>query len=180
MAIELVKEKECKLSTQEMYDIIAFSIDAAEDDGFMNSFIFNRAIYLFAAIILYPDHKEEFSNLVAKNINSAWDKMLSDGIIDNMIKDFPTELEMLAENGKIWFDEYVEYIHSARGLLNSAQMFTGDIVRAAADQFKTATVQSGVEEVLQIADKWGMNNADGKEVVVATTQDVPDESLIES
>jgi len=46
MAIDLTLEKERSLSTQDMYDIIAFSTEAANDNGFMNSFIFNRSIYL--------------------------------------------------------------------------------------------------------------------------------------
>lgn len=171
MAIDLTLEKERSLSTQDMYDIIAFSMEAANDNGFMNSFIFNRALYLFAAIILYPENKEEYSHIIAENINTAWDKLFQEGVIDNMTKDFKVDLEMLAEYGKVWFDEYTEYAHSARGLLDTIQMFSGDIVRAAAEQLRSATVQSGVQEVQEIAEKWGMNNqiADEKQALPAST-----------
>ena len=37
MAIDLTLEKERSLSTQDMYDIIAFSTEAANDNGFMIS-----------------------------------------------------------------------------------------------------------------------------------------------
>ena len=88
-----------------------------------------------------------------------------------MTKDFKIDLEMLAENGKVWFDEYTEYAHSARGLLDTIQMFSGDIVKAAAEQLQSATVQSGVKEVQEIAEKWGMNNqiVDEKETLPAST-----------
>ena len=77
---------------------------------------------------------------------------------------------MLAEYGKTWLDEYTEYAHSARGLLDTIQMFSGDIVKAAAEQLQSATTQSGVKEVLDIADKWGMNNqiVDEKEALPAS------------
>jgi|GEM_PF-3239202 hypothetical protein len=163
MAIDLTLEKQSALSTQDMYDIIAFSIEAANDSGFMNSFIFNRALYLFAAIILYPEHKDEYSSLVAKNINTAWDKMLEEGILENMANDFPVELQLLAENGENWYSEYTQYAHSARGLLDTIQTFTGDIVKSAAEQLKEASDQSGIQEVLKIADNWGMNNEVAKE-----------------
>ena len=171
MAIDLTLEKERSLSTQDMYDIIAFSTEAANDNGFMNSFIFNRALYLFAAIILYPEQKEEFSHIISENINTAWDKLLQEGVIDNMVKDFKTDLDMLAEYGKTWLDEYTEYAHSARGLLDTIQMFSVDIVKAAAEQLQSATTQSGVKEVLDIADKWGMNNqiVDEKEALPASS-----------
>lgn len=177
MAIDLVKEKESKLTSQDMYDIIAFSVEAANDNGFMNSFIFNRALYLFAAIVLYPEKKEEFSHIVANNVNSAWDKMIEDGVIEDMIATFPTELEMLAENGRVWFDEYAEYAHSARGLLDTIQMFTGDIVKAAAEQLQSASVQSGVQEVMEIADKWGMNNEVAKFETLKELPETDNESV---
>ena len=49
-------------------------------------------------------------------------------------------------------------------------MFSGDIVKAAAEQLQSATTQSGVKEVLDIADKWGMNNqiVDEKEALPAS------------
>lgn len=177
MAIDLTKEKENKLTTQQMYDIISFSIEAANDNGFMNSFIFNRALYLFAAIVLCPERKEEFSHIISENINDAWDKMMQEGVIDNLANDFSVEMEMLAEKGQVWFDEYAEYAHSARGLLDTIQMFTGDIVKAAAQQLQSATVQSGIQEVREIADKWGMNNEQAKEpniveVIPADTESV--------
>ena len=50
-----------------------------------------------------------------------------------------------------------------RSLLNTIQEFSGDIVAAAVDQFKNAANETGVQEALEIADKWGMNNEVAKE-----------------
>ena len=177
--INLTKELKMALSTQDVYDIISFSVDAADDNGFMNSFIFNRALYLFAAIVLYPDQKEEYASIVAANINQAWDKMVEEGIIQQMMDDYPEELEMLAENGKQWFDEYSDYAQSARGLLNTIQDFSGDIVKSAVEQLKNASQEAGVKEVLDIADKWGMNNELGKEEKEEVLEEKSPDSLFE-
>ena len=42
--IDFEKEKSLALDAQERYDIIAFAMDAADDEGFINSFIFERAL----------------------------------------------------------------------------------------------------------------------------------------
>ena len=44
MSINLDVEKQRKLSTQDMYDILHFAAQSAEDNGFVNSFVFERAL----------------------------------------------------------------------------------------------------------------------------------------
>lgn len=41
-------EKQCILTAQDRYDIISAAIQDSYDDGFMNSFIFQRVLYCFA------------------------------------------------------------------------------------------------------------------------------------
>lgn len=161
MNIEL--EKQRRISTQDIYDIISFAVDAAEDNGFINSFILERALYEFAAIIVFPERKEEIASLVAENINTAWDVLLDDGTIDILYDDYKVEMEMLAGNARIWVEDFSTYLHSARGLLNSFQETSGNIVDQAVRALKQSAEESGVEEILDIADKWGMNRESIKE-----------------
>lgn len=157
MSLYLNFEKEKVFSTQEQYDIINSSIEAAYDDGFMNSFIFERAIYIFSAIVLYEDRKDEIAAMAAENINSAWDALIKDGTIEQMQIDFPNELERLAEDSKVWFDEYTQYAHSARGLLDSLQTIAGDLMGSAQQQFQELTASTDLQDVLKLGDEWGMN-----------------------
>lgn len=175
--INIEAEKNRTLSTQDVYDILDFSIQAAEDNGFMNTFIFSRAIYCFAAIRFYIDRADELQPLVAGNINEAWDYLLDDGTIEDMMKNHQADLDYLADNGAEWFEGFGEYIHSARGLLNTIQEFSGDIVAAAVDQFKNAANETGVQEALEIADKWGMNNEVAKEE--PQSEEVKSDSMFE-
>lgn len=160
MAIDLLFEKDKSLSTQDMYDIINFSLELAEDNGFVNSFIFERAMYLFAAIVIDQDLKQELSPRIAENINDAWDYAIERGIIENLAENYENDLSTLAQLGETWFEEYVHYNCSARGLLNTIQEFSSDIVQAAAQQLQNSANASGIQDVLKIADNWGLNNID--------------------
>lgn len=155
--IDLNFEKQRHITTQDTYDILSFAIQAAEDNGFINSFIYERAMYEFAALILIPDSKDTYSAMIAENINSAWDKMLEDGILDELVNNYEQDLDYLASLGEKWVEEFTDYIHSARGLLNSLQEITGKISNFNAEQFMNAAKESGVMDALQIANDWGLN-----------------------
>lgn len=161
MAINLTQEKERKLTTQDIYDVIHFAVQSAEDNGFVNSFVFERALYEYAAIILFPDSKEEIGHMVAESINDAWDALVSDGTIDKLIDDYSLDMQILADEGGTWLEDYTKYLQSTRGLLSAFQMFSGDIVNAAVERFKSASNDENIKQVLEIADKWGMNNGAG-------------------
>lgn len=153
-----LKEEENRiLTTQDVYDIVNFSVQAANDDGFMNPFIFERALYAFAALYLCEEETEELRPIIARNINEAWDWVVNEGLAGKLVEDYREEIDYLANVGGAWLEDYTKYAYSARGLLNTLQAFSGDIVNAAADQFKEASKEVGVEQVLQIADEWGMN-----------------------
>ena len=92
MAIQLDAEKKRKLSTQDMYDILHFAAQSAEDNGFINQFVYERALYAYAAVILYPDRKQELAAAISNNILDAWDVLIKDGTVENMDKDFSIDM----------------------------------------------------------------------------------------
>ncbi len=167
-------EKNKKLNTQERYEIIDFAVQVAEDNGFINSFIFSRALYLFAAIILCEDRKEEIAAMVAENVNAAWDALIEDGTIEDLQEQYKQDLDNLAEEGRIWLEEYTTYLHSARGLLNTLQDFSSDIVKQAAETLQKSADNAGVTQILEVADNWGMNNS-----LPDSIENIAAESLIE-
>lgn len=146
------------LTSQDIYDIIHFSAQSAEDNGFVNQYVFERALYAYAAIILYPDRKEEIGRMVSNNILDAWDALVSDGTTSDMEKNFSSDIKILGEVGSVWLDDYIKYLQSARGIFSTFQTFSGDIVESTVNRFKDAFNESDAKTVLEIADKWGMNN----------------------
>lgn len=158
MAIIPNLETTRKLTSQDIYDIIHFSAQSAEDNGFVNQYVFERALYAYAAIILYPDRKEEISRMVSNNILDAWDALVSDGTTLDMENNFSSDIKILGEVGSVWLDDYIKYLQSARGIFSTFQTFSGDIVESTVNRFKDAFSESDAKTVLEIADKWGMNN----------------------
>lgn len=154
--INLETEKSLALDAQERYDIISFAMDAADDNGFINSFIFERALYCFAAVLLYPEKKEEITSALTNNPIETWNNLINDGLIAKMQKDFGSTLDQLADEADIWYKEYSDWAHSARGVLAIVQQFSGDIVKNAASTLKQTAEESGVEEIINIANEWGM------------------------
>lgn len=158
MAILFETETAKKLTSQDMYDIIHFAAQSAEDNGFVNQFVFERALYAYAAIILYPDRKEELGRIVSDNILDAWDALLTDGTIADMNENFAVDMDALGRISSVWLDDYIKYLQSMRGVFSVFQNFSGDIVESTVNRFKDAFSESDAQTVLDIADKWGMNN----------------------
>ena len=173
MAILFETETAKKLTSQDMYDIIHFAAQSAEDNGFVNQFVFERALYAYAAIILYPDRKEELGRIVSDNILDAWDALLADGTIADMNENFAVDMDALGRIGSVWLDDYIKYLQSARGILSSFQEFSGDIIQTAVEKFKTVSDEVGANQVLEIANNWGMNNNPEKEVQVIANKEKP-------
>lgn len=155
--INLETEKSLALDAQERYDIISFAMDAADDNGFINSFVFERALYCFAAINLYPEHKELITQAMTVSPIETWKLLITNGLIEAMMKQYGTTLDQLADEAKIWFDEYSDWAHSARGILDVVQQFSGDILQNAAGRLTSTAEETGVSDLLEIADEWGMN-----------------------
>lgn len=173
MAILFEIETAKKLTSQDMYDIIHFAAQSAEDNGFVNQFVFERALYAYAAIILYPDRKEELGRIVSDNILDAWDALLADGTIADMNENFAVDMDALGRIGSVWLDDYIKYLQSARGILSSFQEFSGDIIQTAVEKFKTVSDEVGANQVLEIANNWGMNNNPEKEVQAIANKEKP-------
>lgn len=153
MSLDLNKEKTSALSSAAQFDIINFSIQAAEENGFLNSFIFERALYCFAAIVLNDDRKDEISSLVAKGVIEAWEQLVEDGTMDQLVAEYKDVLDDLNDNAVRWFEEYNKYTISARGLLNNIQELSGSIVQNAANQLRAASSETGVLDILKLADE---------------------------
>lgn len=155
--LDIKIEKDRKLTTEEVCKIEDFAIQAANDGGFLNRYIFERALLVFAAIVIYPDHKEDISAMIGEgyDIRVAYDTLLKTGLLDEMFKDYEFDITYLFEVGDTWFADVRRYEHSARGLLDTISTLSGDIVRSAAEQLQSAA-SGDVQVVQEFAKKWGL------------------------
>lgn len=69
---------------------------------------------------------------------------------------YPEEIKVLCDEGAVWYDEYADYAHSARGILEMVQAFTGNITQNAAQLLTNTAQETGVQDLLEVADSWGI------------------------
>ena len=150
--IELATEKSLTLSAQERYDIINFAMEIADSNGFINSFVFERALYCFAAIILYPEHKDLISQAMAEDPIKTWETLIENGLLDSMVEEYQKDLDVLGKEAETWYKEYSDWAHSARGILDVVQDFTGNIVQNASNRLQQVSAETGVSNLLEIAN----------------------------
>ena len=156
----LALEKELKLNMEQICMIEDFAAQAANDGGFMSRYVFERAVLVFAAIVLYPDRKEEITNMIGKDydIRAAYQVLLETGLLEEMCDDYHSEINWLLSVGDTWFDETKDFEQSARGLLSTISDLSGDIVQSAAEKLQEAA--NGDSKIIEdFAKNWGYGRA---------------------
>lgn len=181
MAIDFKKEKKCELKAQDQYDIIGSSIECSYDDGFMNSFVFERALYSFALVALGDDDAEvriDQFNSVKTNPLLFFEDHLEE--IEKLFQEKKETLDILAETAATWFEDYTEYAYSTRGMLDNLGDIMNGVTQRAQDELIEMQDNGEFQQILDIAKNWGMD----REVVPAISDKVvetetEEESLFE-
>ena len=151
-------EKSKKISTEQMSMILDMAAQAASDGGFISSYIFPRAAYVFAAQVLYPEKKEIIASSIGQgyDIRLAFDLLAQDGTLEDMQTKYKTDLEELDKNAEIWCQEVADYQQSARGLVDSITTLSGDIVKSATEQLQQVA-NGDVKVIQEFANRWGFD-----------------------
>ena len=151
-------EKSKKISTEQMSMILDMAAQAASDGGFISSYIFYRAAYVFAAQVLYPDKKDTIASTigVGYDIRLAFDLLVQDGTIEDMQTTYEADMKKLDNAAEVWYYEVSDYQQSARGLVDSITTLSGDIVKSATEQLQQVA-NGDVKVIQEFADRWGFN-----------------------
>ena len=158
-------EKSKKISTEQMSMILDMAAQAASDGGFISSYIFYRAAYVFAAQILYPEKKDVIASSIGQgyDIRLAFDLLVEQGLLEDMQNHYKNDMEILEQEAEVWCNEVREYQMSARGLLDSITTLSGDVVKSAVDQLQQVA-NGDVKIIQEFADKWGFDRPDTNKV----------------
>lgn len=151
-------EKSKNISTEQMAMILDLAAQAASDGGFVSSYIFPRAAYVFAAQVLYPEKKEVIASSIGQgyDIRLAFDLLAQDGTLEDMQTTYAKDMEELDFNAGNWYEDVSKYQQSARGLLDSITTLSGDIVQSAVEQLEKAA-NGDVKIVQEFANRWGFD-----------------------
>ena len=161
MNIDLAVEKERKLSTQEHYDIIRGAINMANENGFINDFVFSRALILNTVQAINED-KSKYGELIAENVFDAWDTLLEENVLDSLLDEYALDLELLAEEAKVWCAQYIEFSVSAQGVLNQLVNTSNTLLADAKSLYSDVMSQPEMYKVLETADNFGINRPHGQ------------------
>lgn len=147
----------CPLTSQEIYDMINSCLEEAEDNGFLNQFVFERALVCHEVLLLIEDLNNIDGPMVAENPLTAFDHFLEMGYIQNLIKNHTTTVDYIGKIAAQYFEDYEKYLLSVGGVLNKAEIFSSEVLQNMAGQFNDLTKSGDIQETLKIADEWGMN-----------------------
>lgn len=160
--INLEQVKNCPLTSQEMYDMINSCIEAAEDNGFLNQFVFERALVCHEVLNLVEDLGELAGSMVGENPLTAFDHFLEMGYIDNLVKNYADSVNYIQQVAAQYFEDYEKYLLSIGGVLNKAEIFSSEVLQNMMGQVQSLTTNNDIRETLRIADEWGMNRTSDK------------------
>ena len=147
----------CPLTSQEIYDMINSCLEEAEDNGFLNQFVFERALVCHEVLLLIEDLDDIDSPMVAENPLSAFDHFLEMGYIQNLVKNHAATVDYIGKVAAQYFADYEKYLLSIGGVLNKAEIFSSEVLQNMAGQMNDLTKNGDIQETLKIANDWGMN-----------------------
>ena len=147
----------CPLTSQEIYDMINSCLEEAEDNGFLNQFVFERALVCHEVLLLIEDLDDIDGPMVAENPLTAFDHFLEMGYIQNLIKNHAATVSYIGKIAAQYFEDYEKYLLSIGGVLNKAEIFSSEVLQNMAGQMNDLTKNGDIQETLKIANEWGMN-----------------------
>lgn len=143
----------CPLTSQEIYDMINSCLEEAEDNGFLNQFVFERALVCHEVLLLIEDLDDIDGPMVAENPLIAFDHFLEMGYIQNLIKNHTATVDYIGKIAAQYFADYEKYLLSIGGVLNKAEIFSSEVLQNMAGQMNDLTKNGDIQETLKIANE---------------------------
>ena len=142
------------LTSQQIYDIINACLEAAEDNGFLNRYVFDCAIFCHLVLNLIEDLDEIDGPMVAENPVSAFDHFLKKGYLNQLVDNYKVFINRyFLVMAKDYFNDYKEYLLSIGGVLNKAEIFSSQVLQNMAGQVNEVMQNDDIKKTLHIADE---------------------------
>ena len=158
--IDMELEKQSTLTAKDINDLLAFAIGESENDGFVNRYVFERAMYTYLYLLLAEgDEQEKVRNSINENgALVVWQELVGTGKIEQMAQDHQTEITLAERAGTDVFDDYNGYSRSIRASFANIQSVSSNVMENAAKQMSQMLSSDQYKDIMDIAEKWGMNN----------------------
>lgn len=147
------------MKSQDIYSAINYAIDAANDDGYLNHFVFVRALDVALATIEYPLDVEINEN---DNVFDIYDKLKDKGIVDKIRYD--VDMADIYDQAHTEYYNYQQHLDSFGGSMNTFMDFMNAKFSQGISELKEKINSEDIERVQTIAENWGLDNALPQEV----------------
>ncbi|WP_295723730.1 hypothetical protein [uncultured Methanobrevibacter sp.] len=151
--INLEEAKNCPLTSQTIYDMINSCLEEAEDNGFLNQYVFERALICHEILNLIDDLDDLAGPKVAENPLTAFDEFLEEGQIDELLANHADTINYISEIAAQYFEDYEKYLLSIGGVINKAEIFSSQVLQSMAGQVQNVMDNEDIKQTLQIADE---------------------------
>lgn len=159
--INLENEKASAVAAKEMNELLAFAIGEAENDGFINQYVFERAAYVFLYLLLCEeeDEKKKVGDAIdLDGVLVTWTNLVKDGKIEEMVKSHDVEVQLTIDACDRVFKDYLDYSKSIRATFAGFQSSSARAMKETMKQLSETISSEQYKDVLDIAEKWGMSN----------------------
>lgn len=154
--IDLQIENERSIGTSDALAIVNMATQLAEINGTVSSFLYERALLMLLVQVLYPE--KNISEAICDDFGGTWDDLIEDGTIEKLNAEHDLDVEFLNSMAASWYDEYISFSQSARGVIDFVQSFAGDTFAKSKEQLQNLAGSQELMKALNIANDWGMNN----------------------
>lgn len=158
--IDIENEMASQLTSVQINTIMSFALGEAENDGFVNSFVFERAMAVYTYLMLMEDgdEKDEFKSYMYENgVLETWDSLVKSGKAKAFVERCRDDLAWVSEVGTSMFDSYAAYMRSTRAALSTMELFSQDALENAAKSVQDAMTSDEYKNVMDIANRWGLH-----------------------
>lgn len=168
--INLENEKASAVSAAQMNELLAFAIGEAENDGFINQYVFERAAYVYLYLSLCEEEEEQKKVSDAVDLDGVlvtWTNLVKEGKIEEMVKNHDVEVQLATDACDRVFKDYFDYSNSIRATFAGFQSSSARAMKETMKQLSDAMSSEQYKDVLDIAEKWGMSNGAGQATALA-------------
>ena len=144
------------ITSKEMCDIVEAALTRSEMDNFLNPIGFDIFLELYMYESFYPDKENEIEQGIENDVFDTYDKLIKNGDIDKMHKEFGADIEVIYAYADKWFEKQSIYNCSAASAISQFADILGKNTDGLANRLKEALQNEELTDVFNIADKWGM------------------------
>lgn len=158
MIVNIETEKNLTVTSEEVNTIVASAINEADNNGFVNRFVFSRAmwVYLYLMLLEDADAKKALKKRINKEgVLNLWDSLVKDGSIGNMLATHEEDVNFVAEVANEMYDSYVQFNQSIRGTIVNIQELGSEMIQSAMGSMNKMLADGKYAEVMNIAQQLG-------------------------